>query len=32
LNRGYLVGVDTPGGTTQYGLASGHAHTIVGAY
>lgn len=31
LSRGYLVGVDTPG-TTQFGLASGHAHTIVGTY
>lgn len=32
LYRGYLVGADTPGGTTLYGLAGGHAHSVVGAY
>ena len=32
LNRGYLVGVDSPGGTSTFGIASGHAHSIVGAY
>lgn len=31
LNKGFLVGADTPG-TSIYGLASGHAHTVVGAY
>ena len=32
LNRGYLVGVDSPGGSSTFGIASGHAHSIVGAY
>ena len=32
LNRGYLVGIDSPGGTSTFGIASGHAHSIVGAY
>lgn len=32
LNKGYLVGVDTGSTDTGYGLATGHAHTIVGAY
>ena len=31
LNSGYLVGVDSPS-TSTYGIATGHAHTIVGAY
>lgn len=31
LNKGFLVGVDT-GSNPPFGLASGHAHTIVGVY
>lgn len=31
LDKGFLVGCDTPG-TTVYGLATGHAHTVVGTY
>ena len=31
LNKGFIVGVDTPG-APPFGLASGHAHAIVGAY
>jgi len=32
LNKNYMVGVDTSGSPNSYGLAPGHAHTIVSAH
>jgi hypothetical protein len=32
LSKGWMVGVDTSGSTNSYGLAPGHAHTIVSAH